>query len=188
MDVLAIDPRNIDTDLVVCAAFEGQTGSLSGWSHATKSEIDRAQASKEFTGKLFETFLTPIVAGDFRARRLAAIGLGREADFTIDRARRVATAIGLQARDKKIARIAFTADGALDTPEMIQALAEGLTLAEFEAGHYKTWDYAPFRLDALAILTSERSLEAATAAVRRVASLVSTATWLARWTMSRQTF
>jgi len=167
MDVLAIDPRNIDTDLVVCAAFEGQTGSLSGWSPATKSEIDRAQASKEFTGKLFETFLTPIVAGDFRARRLAAIGLGREADFTIDRARRVATAIGLQARDKKIARIAFTADGALDAPEMIQALAEGLTLAEFEAGHYKTWDYAPFRLDALAILTSERSLEAATAAVRR---------------------
>jgi leucyl aminopeptidase len=167
MDVFATDPRNVDTDLIICPAFEGQSESLSGWSSATNSETDRALASKEFSGKLFETFLTPIVAGDFRARRLAAIGLGREADFTIDRARRVATAIGVKARDKKIARIAFLAEGALDVPEMIQALAEGLTLAEFEPGHYKTAGYDPFRLDALGIITGERSREAASAAVRR---------------------
>ncbi len=167
MDVLATDPEHVTTDLVICAAFEGDPVPLSRWSKPTNGEIDRAIASKEFSGKLFETFVTPIVAGECRARRLAVIGLGPETDFTVDRGRRVATAIGLTARQKNIPRIAFVADGALDSSEMVQAVAEGLTLAEFDAGSYKTAGYEPFGLTELAIIPGSRSADVAPAAVRR---------------------
>ena len=168
MDVFAGDPRSADTDLVTVAAFEGEASVLvAAWSDATGGEIDRAIASGEFSGKLFETFVTPISDRGYRARRFSAIGLGRQSDFTVDRARRAASSIGLMARHKKIARVAFLADGVLETPAMIQALAEGLTLAEFDGGRYKTAGYDPFELTALGIGVPERMRTAAERAVYR---------------------
>ena len=67
----------------------------------------------------------------------------------------MASAAGLMAREKKIARIAMSAASPLNSPEMIQALAEGLTLAEFESGLYKTSGYDPFELRELAIVVGE---------------------------------
>ena len=166
METFAADPRTVDTDLLIVGAFEGQMSSLADWSTATRGETERAIASREIGGELYDTFLTPLVDGGFRARRLAVVGLGPQSDFTVDRARRVASAIGVTARHKRIARIAFTTDGALDSPEMIQALAEGLTLAEFDAGRYKTAGYEPFHLHALGIVASDRSREAASAVTR----------------------
>jgi leucyl aminopeptidase len=167
MDVFAGDSRAVDTDLVIVSAFEGQAAKLLAWSEATKGEIDRAIASKEFSGKLYEFFITPIAGQGYRAGRLAAIGLGPEADFTIDRARRVASVIGIAARQKKIGRIAFVADGPLDSFEMCQALAEGLTLAEFDAGQYKTFAYEPFQLRSLGLIVQEPSYGSAVPAARR---------------------
>ena len=168
MDVFAGDPRSADTDLVIVAAFEGEASALApAWSAPTGGELDRALASKEFSGKLFETFVTPIGDLAYRARRVAAIGLGPQEDFTVDRARRVAAAIGLTARQKKIGRIAFLAHGVLGPSEMIQAIAEGLTLAEFDAGRYKTAAYDPFALTALGIIVEERTQKAAGSAARR---------------------
>lgn len=167
MDVFAGDPRSVDTDLVIVTAFEGQAAALAEWSSPTGGEIDRAIASKEFSGKLFETFITPIVDRGYRARRLGAIGLGEQSGFTIDRARRVAAAMGLIARHKKIARVAFLADAGLDSPEMIQAIAEGLTLAEFDAGRYKTAGYDSFELSALGIIVEEGARGAAERAACR---------------------
>ncbi|RPI52636.1 MAG: leucyl aminopeptidase [Acidobacteria bacterium] len=167
MDVFACQLHEADTDLVIVSAAEEQVSELERWSAATGGEIGRAVQSGEFTGKLFETFLTPIVASDFRARRLAAVGLGPRSAFTIDRARRAATAIALTARQKKTGRIAFAADGALNTPDMIQAIAEGLTLAEFDAGRYKTTDYEPFALRASGIIASAQARHVAETAARR---------------------
>jgi len=168
MDVFAGERCLVDTDLVIASAFEGRAGDLiAAWSMPSGGEIDRAIASKEFVGKLFETFVTPLVDRGFRARRLAAIGLGLQSDFTVDRARRVAAAIGIAARQKKIGRIAFEALDALSSPEMIQAIAEGLTLAEFEPGRYKTAGYEPFELTNVGIIVDERTGEAAKRAAQR---------------------
>ena len=167
MDVFACQLHEVDTDLVIVSAFEEQLSEIGQWSKATDGELDRAVASKEFSGKLYEAFLTPLVAGDFRARRLAAVGLGPRSDFTLERARRAATAMALIARQKKIGRIAFAAVGALDTPDMIQAIAEGLTLAEFEAGQYKTAGYEPFTLRSSGIIATEQSRQAAEIAAHR---------------------
>ena len=167
MDIFAGDPRTADTDLVIVTAFEEQASALANWSAATGGEIDRAVASKEFVGKLFETFVTPIVEGGYRARRLAAIGLGEEKSFTVDRARRVAAAIGHTARHRKISRVAFLADTGLDSPEMMQAIAEGLTLAEFDAGSYKTAGYDRFELASVGLIVDERIRQVAERAARR---------------------
>jgi leucyl aminopeptidase len=167
MDVLAGELRSADTDLVIVTAFEGEASALAEWSAPTAGEIDRAVASKEFRGKLFETLVTPIVDRGYRAPRLGAIGLGLRSDFTVDRARRVAATMGLAARQRKIARIAFLAHGVLGSPDMIQAIAEGLTLAEFDAGSYKTSDYEPFELTALGIVVEEPAREAAARAAHR---------------------
>ena len=171
MDVFVGDPRVADTDLVIVTAFEGETPALAAeWSAPTGGELERATAFNEFTGKLFEAFLTPIVDRAYRARRIAAIGLGLRSDFTVDRARRSAAAIAINARQKRIARIAFRADGELDSPQMIQAVAEGMTLAEFDAGSYKTAGYDPFELTGLGIIVAERAEQgerAARDAVRR---------------------
>jgi leucyl aminopeptidase len=168
LDAFAGDPRSADTDIVTVAAFEEEASILEpGWSDSTGGEVARAIAAKEFTGKLFETFVTAIVDRGYRARRLAAIGLGRRSDFTVDRARRVATAIGLMARNRKIPRVSFLAHGVLDTPDMIQAIAEGLTLAEFDGGSYKTAGYDPFELTALSIGVEEGTLAAAERAAHR---------------------
>ena len=167
IDVFSADPRTVDTDLVIVAVFETLTSPLAAWSAATNSEIDRAIASKEWNGKLYETLLTPIVGAGARAARLAVIGLGLQSDFTADRARRAASVIGYVARQKKIGRIAFSADGPLDSPEMFQAIAEGLTLAEFEPGSYKTSGYDVFELRQIGIIVRDESREAAVQAVRR---------------------
>jgi leucyl aminopeptidase len=140
---------------------------LEKWSAASGGELGRAIESREFTGKLYEIFMTPIVAAGYRARRLAAIGLGPRAAFTLDRARRAASAIALVARQKRIGRLAFSAERILDEPGMIQAIAEGLTLAEFDAGRYKTTDDEPFALRALAIIAGPASRQTAEAAARR---------------------
>ena len=168
MDVFAGKPDTADTDVVIVTAFENETAPLAGtWSAPTGGEIDRAIASKEFSGKLFDTFLTPIVDRGYRPRRFAAVGLGLRGDFTIDRARRVAAAMGIKARRKKIARIAFVADDPLDTPEMIQAIAEGLTFAEFDGGRYKTVGYEPFDLTGLGIVVHAGKRVEAERAARR---------------------
>jgi leucyl aminopeptidase len=168
MDVFAGETRLADTELVIVSAFEGRAGELvAPWSAPSGGEIDRAVASQEFTGKLYETFVTPVVDRGFRARRLAVIGLGLQSDFTVDRARRVAAAMGISARQKKISRIAFEAHDALNSPEMIQAIAEGLTLAEFDAGRYKTAGYDPFELTSVGIIVDARAPEAAKQAARR---------------------
>jgi leucyl aminopeptidase len=168
MDVFVGDPRSADTDLVIAAAFEGEAAlPAAAWSAPTGGEIDRAIDSKEFTGKLYDTFVTPIVDRDYRARRMAFVGLGQKSGFTIDRARRVAAAMGLMARRTKIARVAIHAHGVLESIEMIQALAEGLTLAEFDAGRYKTAGYDPFELTALGIIVEGKARDAAVRAAHR---------------------
>ena len=58
----------------------------------------------------------------------------------------------------------MVADGALDSADMVQAIAEGLTLAEFDGGRYKTAGYEPFDLQRLAILVPDASPSIAEAA------------------------
>ena len=190
MDVFAGDPRSADTDLVIVAAFEGEAAALAGeWSAPTGGEIDRAIASKEFSGKLFETF-----ADADRRSRVSSAAARRDRPWPQERLHGRSRAPrgggdrpdGPAAERSRASR--FVAHGVLESPEMIQAIAEGLTLAEFDAGRYKTAGYDPFELTALGIIVEARAGETA-AGVRctAVASSASTATWRGSSTTSRAT-
>lgn len=165
----------VDTELLVTPWFEDDTAeSVPGLDAAAGGEIARAIATKEFAAKPFDLFLTAIVSPDWRARRLALIGAGRSADFTTDMARKVAAAAGVAARQRYVERVGFVlrtwAPSPVDLGPLAQAVAEGLTLSEFNAGTYKTTEPAPGRTPQWTItITSDAraALADASAAVER---------------------
>ena len=120
MHVFSGDLRTLDTDLVILPVFEGERAP-EPWSAATGGEIARALGSKEFCGALYEIFFAPVSDRSVRAGRVALVGAGAAGDFTTLRARRIATAAALQARQRKTARMAFALDGRLATAETAQS-------------------------------------------------------------------
>jgi leucyl aminopeptidase len=140
-------PASIDADLLVIPWYEGESSSaLSGLDGATSGEIHRALTQNEFQAKPFDVFTARVADRSWRAARVALIGGGaRRALGTsgIDIIRKLAAAAGLDARKRRVARAAFLVRGAGDASLLAQAAAEGLTLAEFYGGSYKTTEAQP---------------------------------------------
>jgi leucyl aminopeptidase len=161
----------VETELLVVPWFEGEDpGALPALDAASGGELGRALTSKEFQPKPFEVFLTPVVDPAWRARRLALIGAGRRAECSGDLIRKLAAAAGLTARQKFVTRAAFVVRGVGDPSELAQAVAEGVTLAEFHAGSYKTGEPAPAPPATWAVVLAEAApgvMDAACAAVAR---------------------
>ena len=128
----------IDADLLVVPWFQDDTlDAVAGFDAATGGEFGRALTSKEFQAKPYELFFTAITDTSWRARRVAVIG-GGSAERGSDLLRKLATASGLAARQRHAPRMAFAIRGQGDAADLAQAVAEGLTLAEFYGGSYKT--------------------------------------------------
>ena len=147
---------------------EGDAG-LPGLDAATGGELGRALTSKEFQVKPYELFFTPITDTSWRARRVAVIGGGAGSRGS-DLVRKLATTAGLAARQRHVPRAAFVVTGQGNGPDLAQAAAEGLTLAEFYGGSYKTDDPPPAAVPAwtVALLDiAEGAKAAADAAVAR---------------------
>jgi leucyl aminopeptidase len=137
---------SVDSDLIIVPWFEKETvGHLTALDEATGRELSRALSASEFTGKLFDVFVTPVTDRAWKARRVAFCGAGPAAEFGTGQARRVATASALAARQRRAARVAYfmrfglpDVSGDFDLTGFAQAIAEGLTLAEFVTSSYKT--------------------------------------------------
>jgi leucyl aminopeptidase len=141
---------DIDTDLLVVPWFEAEApGRFGDLDRAIGGEISRALASKEFGAKPFDTLITPVSDKSWKAKRVALVGAGRESAYDIGLARKLATAIALMARQRRIESLAFVMrpgvpdpSGDVDVAGHLQGIAEGLTLAEFDGGSYKTGEPA----------------------------------------------
>jgi leucyl aminopeptidase len=139
-------PLGVDVDLLVFPWFEGEGASVcERLDRACGGELKRALESTEFAGRPFELFVTPLVDREWRARRVALVGAGREGDFSPAVARRLASAAGLAARARRVSTAAFVMrpgqaapSGDVDVAGFAQAIAEGLTLAEFSGATYQT--------------------------------------------------
>ena len=141
IDCVSAPLSNIDTDVLIVPWFEGESpSSIPGLDAATGGEIGRALVSKEFTARPFEYFATPIGEPQWRARRILLIGAGPAADCGSELLRKLAAAAGMTVRTRRAERAAFLLRGTGETAERSQAVAEGLTLSEFNAGSYKTGD------------------------------------------------
>ena len=133
----------IDADLLIVPWFQGETpGAVPDLDAATGGELARALSAKEFLAKPYELCVAPITAAGWKARRVMAIG-GGGGERGTDLLRKLAAAAGLAARQRSVARAAFAVRGAGHAADLAQAAAEGLTLAEFYGGSYKTDDPPP---------------------------------------------
>src|SRR5258708_11880558 len=138
---LATGPLSqVDTDLLVVPIFEGEgvADALPALDEATQGGVRRATACGEIKGRLYELFVTRASGGGFKPARVAIAGAGKAADFTTERLRRLASAAALMARGRHLARVAFLIRGTMPAREAAQAVTEGLILAGFRVGHYKT--------------------------------------------------
>jgi leucyl aminopeptidase len=161
---------DVEADLIVIPWFEDEgAGAVRGVDEVTGGDVARALASREFTGRLYDLFLTVATQGNWKTRRIAIAGAGRSASFDTDTARKLAAAAGTSAKQRRMPRVAFLvrtdAASKPDAAALTQAIAEGLTLAEFNAGSYKTGDPAPAASPSWTIVTD--GSDAAARAVSR---------------------
>jgi leucyl aminopeptidase len=98
----------------------------------------------EFRGKLFDTFIAPIPTDAWKTRRVLLVGAGRAGEWTSERLRRVAATAGMYARQRHLSRLAFVpaTSAQIATPIAAQVIAEGVCMANFDSGLYKTGDDA----------------------------------------------
>ena len=127
------------TDLLVLPVFEGENvvERIPGIDEATGGAVSRALATGEIQGKPYELFLTPVVHG-WRATRIAVVGCGKLSEFDTEHLRRVASAAGTAARQRRVKRLGFVVRGESDAATSVQAVTEGLMLANFSADRYKS--------------------------------------------------
>ena len=160
----------IDADLLIVPWFQDEAAAaLPGLDAGTGGELGRALAAKEFQAKPYDLFFAPIADSSWRARRVAVIG-GGVGERGTDLVRKLATAAGLAARQRHVARAAFVVRGQGDAVNLAQAAAEGLTLAECYGGSYKTDDPPPAAVPAWTVVVlgaSEGVKTAVDAAVAR---------------------
>jgi leucyl aminopeptidase len=169
----------LEVDLLVLPWFEGQAvEAFADLDRATAGEVVRALSSKEFSGRPYELFVTPITDRRWKARRVALLGAGALVDYSPFIARRIATAAGLAARTRHAERCAVVlrpgqadVSGDFDIPEFAQATVEGITLAEFDADTYKTEETRPLGKPA-AFLVAVDAQHAPSEALPRLESIV----------------
>jgi leucyl aminopeptidase len=135
-------PDELDADLLVIPIFEGAAAGEDAWlDDACDGALTRARTGGEFRGKLYDVFITPVTAPGWKTRRAMLVGAGRVAEWTPDRLRRVATTAGLTARQRHLSRLAVLPGASrIATPAAAQVIAEGVCLANFDGGSYKTND------------------------------------------------
>ena len=136
----------IETDLLIVPIFEDDDlQDEPGLDEAAAGELEHARARGEFRGTLYEVLLTTAPSGGWGTRRLAFVGAGRRADFTLDRLRRIAAVGGLSARQRRLSRTCLLGrlPCNIGDERLAQVAAEGLTHANFEGANYRTSGQAP---------------------------------------------
>ena len=143
----------IDADLLIVPWFQGETSeAVPDLDAATGGELGRALTSKEFSAKPFELFWAALTG--WRARRVGVIG-GGGGERGTEMVRKLAAAGALAARQRRVPRAAFAVRGHGIAADLAQAVAEGLTLAEFQAGSYKTDDPPPAAVASWTVVASD---------------------------------
>jgi leucyl aminopeptidase len=159
LTVVSADPHEADCDVLVVPVLEREEPS-GVWVQALGGSATSAFSTGEFTGKPYEVFVADPADSRLRIRRLMLVGAGPRGRISLEVARRVASTAGLAARQRRFSRLAIWVPEWLDAADMGQALAEGLTLAQFDGGAYKTADSdTPGRLAEVRVLRAGASQE-----------------------------
>ncbi|MGQ0736551.1 MAG: leucyl aminopeptidase [Acidobacteriota bacterium] len=127
----------IDADLLAVPVGLDHRPNLGWLDQATDGEFSRAIERSEFTGKAAQIWTAPLADRGWRTRRVIAVGSGPLHEFGARVARRVGLTIGLTARQQMRARVAVAVPEAWPSTA-VEALVEGVGLANYDAGHRKS--------------------------------------------------
>jgi leucyl aminopeptidase len=157
----------LDADLFIVPVFEDDDLSDLSWlDAATSGDIQRARDRGEFKGKQYDVFVTLFGPG---SRRAVLVGAGKRNACSGDKLRRTAITGGLQARARRLTRVAVVGRPGLTVSaiDAAQAVAEGIVLANFDGGSYKTDDPRTF-LESAQICVADDSADVKAAVERGV--------------------
>ncbi len=107
---------------------------------AAGGELRAALSRGEFRAKSCELFVTRPIAKGWRLARLVVVGGGPSSEIGVERFRRMAASVGLLARQQRLSRLAWVVDPG--DVGFVQAVVDGLTQANFDAGAYKSRENA----------------------------------------------
>jgi leucyl aminopeptidase len=140
----------LDADLVVIPVFERDAfPDVPGLAQAAGGEALAAQERRAFAGKPCESLVISSQGSGWRVPRVALVGAGPAASCSTDVLRRVATTGALVARQQRLRRVAVVVRSVtrLNAAEAVQAVAEGVTLGNFDGAPLKTVDHDPVWLE-----------------------------------------
>ena len=146
---IRLDPRaagELDADVVVVPAFEEDGfADVPGLAQAAGGEAVAAHDRGMFSGKPFELLVLGTQGAGWRAPRVALVGAGPAASCTTEVLRRVAITGALVARQQRLRRVALLMRPGTSVPvaEAVQAVAEGVTIANYDGASLKTADHDP---------------------------------------------
>ena len=109
---------------------------------ASGGQIGNLIASGDFRGKLYQTAVIR-TGGAMLARRIVVVGLGKRADFNLEKLRGAYAAAARQVRDLNLKDFALAVDGGvfdLPLPQVAEAILEGALLGLYRFTPYKTVD------------------------------------------------
>jgi len=150
--LLTTDPvARIGAEFLVLPVFETELTTGVGANAAVDAELARAAARGEFKGEPWEVLPVPLT-GAPEGTRAIAIGIGKRADLSPDVVRRYGSTAGLAARHRHAARMALVLPDGVPLEAGVQAAAEGLVLANFDAASYKSSRTPPSWLQSATIV------------------------------------
>jgi leucyl aminopeptidase len=147
-------------DLVVLGLFEEQTkltDSPKAIDKALGGVIADLLSTGDFKAKQNQTLLLP-TAGKLGAKRVLLLGLGKPAEFTIERLRQAAGKMSTTVRDLGVK--SFSVDmgewGEFEATEAAQAFAEGALMGIYTFGKYQTTKKDVKELDSVTLLAADK--------------------------------
>jgi len=140
LSLVRTSPAELDVDLIVVAACHDADGVLDPLEAASGGGLRQARERGEWSREAFSVYSATMTDPGWRCRRALLISAGARAEWSVERARRVAAAAGRLARQRRAQRIAFVTPHDPLTPAEMQAIAEGFVHSSFSEGLYKTSD------------------------------------------------
>jgi leucyl aminopeptidase len=160
---------DLHADLLVIPVFaDDDFSDEAALDAASGGEVSRARARAELTGKPCEVLAIGTSFTNWNTPRAVLVGAGPRKDVTADHLRRIAIVGGLGARQRRLTRVAVLdrRGTSVSAEQAAQAIAEGLSLANYDGGSYRTAGQRPSWIDAAQVRISSEGPEVRTALER----------------------
>ena len=129
--------NTVEADLLAIPIAQDDRAAAAAFDKASSGELTMAFERTEFCGKPCEVWITRCASG-WKTTGIILVGVGPRGDLNVERVRRMASCVGMTARAQRRSRVAFHVPADWTNESWLEALAEGVTFANFDNGHYKS--------------------------------------------------